>query len=248
MKTGIKSGNRHKDLTQKKNFVRRMFDDISDKYDLMNRVISLGLDGPWRKKTVKPHYQDKLVLDICSGTGDMAKEILSLKNFDGFIVLGDFSAEMHRLARKKITGNNNISFIYCDAETLPFKDSVFDGIVNGFSLRNLGNLRKFGSEINRTLNAGGQASIIDMAHPPNKIIARLFYLYFYKFTPWFSRWFTVKKYAYRYLPVSLRTFLKQPEVLENLKAEGLEGEYKNIFGGIVAIYRLYKNHECKIDR
>ena len=217
-----------------------MFDDISGKYDFMNRLISFGLDAHWRRLTIRPHESNKLVLDICSGTGDMARELLRRPGFDGFIVLGDFSPEMHKLAKMKLADHANICYVNCDAEKLPFKDNVYDGIISGYSLRNLGDLKKFGLEIERVLNEGAQASILDMAHPPNKLLAGLFHIYFYKLVPWFSKYFTSKKYAYRYLPVSLRTFLKQPEVLQNIKGQKLAGEYKNVFGGIVAIYRLRK--------
>lgn len=217
-----------------------MFDDISGNYDLLNRIISLGMDGHWRKRTVKPHAANKFVLDICSGTGDMTKELLRLRGFEGFVVMGDFSAEMHKLAKIKFAGVANICLINCDAENMPFKPGVFDGVISGYSLRNLGDLKKFGSEISRVMSDNGAASIIDMAHPPNRVVAWLFHLYFYKFTPWFSRFFTKKKYAYKYLPVSLRTFLKQPEALKSLQGEMLKGKYENVAGGMVAIYRLHK--------
>jgi len=229
-----------KSKSQKRKFVKRMFDDISGKYDFMNRLISFGMDSRWRRQTIKPHENNKLVLDICSGTGDMAKELLRRPGFDGFIVLGDFSSEMHKLAKRKLAGHDNIFFVNCDAENLPFKDNTYDGIISGYSLRNLTNLNKLGRELERVMSKGGQASILDMAHPPNKFLGRLFHIYFYKMVPWFSRYFTSREYAYRYLPVSLRTFLKQPEVINKIKGEKLAGEYKNVFGGIVAIYRLRK--------
>ncbi len=230
-----------KDISEKRNFVRRMFDDISGRYDLLNKVISLGMDAHWRRRTVKPHLTDKLILDICSGTGDMAKEIADMPGFEGFIVLGDFAQEMNKLAKAKLRGNDNVCFINCDAENLPFKPGVFEGVVNGYSLRNLGQVDGFGSEIERVLRPGGHASIIDMAHPPNRLLAWLFHIYYYKFTPWFSSLFTRNRYAYDYLPVSLKTFYEQPEVLEKLKAGKLEGSYENIFGGMIAIYRLNKS-------
>ena len=240
MTDNIKIFGPFKDLGRKKKFVKRMFDDISDRYDLMNRVISMGMDGPWRRRTIRPHKNDKLVLDICSGTGDMSREILKLEGFDGFIVLGDFAAEMNKLAKAKLADINNVCYVNCDAENLPFKPGVFDGVVNGYSMRNLGDLQRFGSEIERTLKPGGKASIIDMAHPPNKLVGWLFRIYFYRIAPWISRFFTSKEYAYKYLPLSLHTFLKQPEVLTDLKGEKLEGYYENVFGGMVAIYRLTK--------
>ena len=227
-------------ITGKKKFVRRMFDDISERYDLLNRVISFGLDGVLRKKTVSIHGDDSFVLDICSGTGDMAVELLNMNGFDGVIVMGDFSGEMHKAARKKLNGNSNVFHVFCDAENMPFKDSSFNGIINGYSLRNLGDLKAFGTEIYRTLKSGGQSSMVDVAHPPNRMFAWFFYLYFYKLIPLLSRLFTKKKYAYRYLPVSLRTFLKQDEVLKALKESELSGEYENVLFGAAAIYRLRK--------
>jgi demethylmenaquinone methyltransferase/2-methoxy-6-polyprenyl-1,4-benzoquinol methylase len=226
--------------SSKKRFVKHMFDDISGDYDLMNRVISFGLDGILRKRTVSCHAKDKLVLDICSGTGDMSVDLKKQPGFNGMIILGDFSPHMHKLARRKLNNNGNVFYIYCDAEILPFKDGVFDGVINGYSLRNLGDLKAFGSEICRVLQPEGQVSIVDVAHPPNKIIAWLFYLYFYKLLPLVSKLFTRKKYAYRYLPVSLRIFLKQPDVLASLSNAGFKGYYENMICGAAAIYRLKK--------
>jgi demethylmenaquinone methyltransferase / 2-methoxy-6-polyprenyl-1,4-benzoquinol methylase len=230
--------------SSKKTFIRKMFDDISDHYDFINKVISLGLDGYCRRKTVKLHSRDKLVLDICSGTGDMALELIISPGFKGILVLGDFSMQMHILAKRKFSHSKNQSSdvqifqVCCDAENLPFKNYIFDGIISGYSLRNLGDLQVFGGEINRVLNDGGLASFVDVAHPPNRIYAWLFYIYFYKLIPLISKLFTRKKYAYRYLPASLRTFYKQDEVLSQLCSNGLTGEYENVLKGAVAIYRL----------
>jgi demethylmenaquinone methyltransferase/2-methoxy-6-polyprenyl-1,4-benzoquinol methylase len=234
------------DLSPKKNFVRRMFDDISGHYDFMNRVISFGLDGYCRKKTVAPHENDKLVLDICCGTGDMGFELMKTSKFQGTIIMADFSPEMFKIAKQKLNirantlGKSEICFVYCDAEKMPFKRNIFDGIINGYTLRNLGNLQAFGAEIGRTLKTNGLCSIVDVAHPPNKYYASLFYFYFYKLIPLISRMFTRKKYAYKYLPVSLRTFFKQDEALNLLRNNSLQGEYKNLLNGSAAIYRLWK--------
>jgi demethylmenaquinone methyltransferase/2-methoxy-6-polyprenyl-1,4-benzoquinol methylase len=231
----------------KKAFVRRMFDDISDRYDFLNRVISFGLDGYCRRRGIKRHIDNKVVLDICSGTADMSIELLKQKDFKGIIVLGDFSMRMQDLAGQKIAKLNSGQYgqivcrVCCDAENMPFKDSVFDGIISGYSLRNLGDLRAFGAEMGRVLRPDGAGSLIDVAHPPNGLFARLFYYYFYKLIPLISRLFTRKKYAYKYLPVSLRTFFKQGEVVERLCSGKLTGEYENILGGSVALYKLKKN-------
>ncbi len=224
-----------------------MFDDISDRYDLLNRVISFGLDGYCRKKAAARHVKDNRVLDICSGTGDMTVELLKFKDFRGMIIMGDFSMEMHKLARRKLDNFGDgrykgaVCWVCCDAENMPFKNNVFDGLISGYSLRNLGDLRAFGSEIGRVLRPGGSGSLVDVAHPPNRIYAQLFYYYFYKLIPLMSRLFTRKKYAYKYLPVSLRTFFRQPEVLERLVSDGLGGGYENLLAGAAALYKLKKS-------
>lgn len=226
--------------------MRRMFDDISDRYDFLNRIISFGLDGYCRRKAILRHIDNSRVLDICSGTGDMAIELLKQRNFRGMIILGDFSMQMHKLAGQKIANFNDderktsVCRICCDAENMPFKNSVFNGIISGYSLRNLGDLQTFGFEIGRVLRKGGSGSLVDVAHPPNELFAKLFYYYFYKLIPLISRLFTRKKYAYKYLPVSLRTFFKQDEVIKKLCSDGLAGEYQNILGGAVALYKLRK--------
>jgi demethylmenaquinone methyltransferase / 2-methoxy-6-polyprenyl-1,4-benzoquinol methylase len=231
----------------KKAFVRRMFDDISDRYDFLNRVISFGLDGYCRRKGIRRHIENRVVLDICSGTADMSIELLKQEKFGGIIVLGDFSMRMQVLAGQKMAVfgqgeyESRVYRVCCDAENMPFKEGVFDGIISGYSLRNLGDLRAFGLEMERVMRFDGNGSLIDVAHPPNGLFARLFYYYFYKLIPLISRLFTRKKYAYKYLPVSLRTFFKQPEVVERLCSGKLTGEYENLLGGSVALYKLKKN-------
>ncbi|MCD6160864.1 MAG: ubiquinone/menaquinone biosynthesis methyltransferase [candidate division Zixibacteria bacterium] len=228
------------DNASKKIFIHRMFDDISIRYDFLNRVISFGSDGYLRKKTIAPHINDKTVLDICSGTGDLSRMLLKQPDFNGVVILGDFSKGMIRLASQKFAANDNVFYVLCDAEDLPFKGSSFDGIINGYALRNLTDIEAFGAEIHRTLMPSGKSSIIDFAHPPGKLFAWLFHLYFYKILPLLSRLFTKKNYAYRYLPDSLKAFLKQDEILKTLKQDRLSGHYENILKGAVAIYRLRK--------
>jgi demethylmenaquinone methyltransferase/2-methoxy-6-polyprenyl-1,4-benzoquinol methylase len=239
-------------FSPKKRFIKKMFNDISQGYDLVNRFISFGFDGICRKMVVSCHKDDSRVLDICSGTGEMTVELLKQKDFKGTVILGDFSSKMHLISRKKIdnylngklnryhTGKSQAFFVYCDAERLPFKDGVFDGVINGYSLRNLDNLRIFGLEISRVLNFTGHSSIIDLAHPPNKIIAWIFHLYFYRLVPPISRFFTEKGYAYCYLSTSLSEFFKQGDILTALTGDSLNGHYQNVLKGAVAIYRLWK--------
>ncbi|EQB63693.1 MAG: ubiquinone/menaquinone biosynthesis methyltransferase [candidate division Zixibacteria bacterium RBG-1] len=229
---------------EKKSFVRKMFSDIAPDYDHLNRIISFNLDFSWRKKSTENLEYSNLVLDLCAGTGDMASALFSHKNFKGKIILCDFSYEMLVLARKKLQNYGEKAQIYLvcgDVEKLPFKAEIFDGMMLGFSLRNLESQADFYSETKRVLQKGGTASFLEIAHPENILFSRVFYLYFYKWVPFISQFFTKRKYAYKYLPDSLKIFPKQKEVVKFIKTFDFEEvTYHNVMGGMAAVYKLVK--------
>lgn len=228
----------------KKSFVRKMFSDIAPDYDRLNRIISFNLDYSWRKKSTEELQNCNLVLDLCAGTGDMALALLSHNNFKGKIILCDFSYEMLVLAKKKLqeyVANAQIYLVYGDAEKLPFKTETFDGLMQGFSLRNLNSQTDFYREAKRVLKKGGIASFLEIAHPDNFLFSKIFYVYFYKWIPFMSQFFTKRRYAYRYLPDSLKIFPKQKEVVEFIRTFDFEKvEYHNVMGGMAAVYKLVK--------
>jgi demethylmenaquinone methyltransferase/2-methoxy-6-polyprenyl-1,4-benzoquinol methylase len=231
----------------KKAFIHKMFSEIAPIYDRMNRLISLGFDNRWRRRAVKPLAKAHRVLDLCAGSGDMAIALLEQKDFVGQIVLCDFNRDMLHLGKRKCSRQDGGRFadrtmlVVADAELLPFKEGSFDGVTIGFALRNLSNLEKLSGEIMRAMKKEGLAVFLEVAHPENKILEVLFHLYFYKLVPTISKYLTSRKYAYRYLPASLRIFLKQKELGNLFNKNGFASvSYSNIWGGVVAIYFLRK--------
>lgn len=224
-----------------------MFSEIAPVYDRMNRLISLGFDNSWRRRAVKPLSSAGRVLDLCAGSGDMSLSLLRQKDFEGKIVLCDFNREMLRLAESKLRKrgrerlSDRVMLVVADAELLPFKEGSFDGITIGFSLRNLSSLESLAGEMLHAMRTGGLAALLEAAHPENRIVAPLFYFYFYKLLPSVSRCLTTKGYAYHYLPASLRAFLSQRELVELFREAGFSSvSYSNVWGGVGAIYLLRK--------
>jgi demethylmenaquinone methyltransferase/2-methoxy-6-polyprenyl-1,4-benzoquinol methylase len=220
-----------------------MFDDIHARYDRLNSILSFGQDRRWRKTAVREIPSGGAVIDLCSGGGELALELFSRGEFNGDIILADISFQMMSLY-KKILGvkyPGRYFPVLCDVEYLPFKDNVFDGAMSAFSLRNLNDLRQFSSEANRTVKPGGVARYLEIAHPENRFLRTLFELYFYRISPLAARLFTNKVYAYKYLPASLKAFPGQQNVIQILCEGWGHCEYKNILGGIAAVYKLSKS-------
>lgn len=224
-----------------------MFSDIAPVYDRMNRLISLGFDNRWRRRATKPLVPAERVLDLCAGSGDMSLALLEQKDFAGKVILCDFNRDMLRLAERKCAMQDGGGFadrtmlVVADAELLPFREEAFDGVTIGFALRNLSDLERLSSEIKQTMRKGGIAVFLEAAHPENRIVAALFHLYFYKLVPAVSRYLTANRYAYRYLPASLRVFHKQRVLVDLFRKAGFSSVgYSNIWGGVGAIYLLRK--------
>jgi demethylmenaquinone methyltransferase / 2-methoxy-6-polyprenyl-1,4-benzoquinol methylase len=227
----------------KTKFVSEMFDDIHDKYDFLNTILSAGQDRRWRKLAVRPLPNDGVIIDLCAGGGEMAQAILSRKSFAGIVAVTDISKGMLSLTAKNMSANfkNRFFVVVCDAEHLPFKNAAFSGATSAFCLRNLSDLSRFTDEVHRCLQADGMARHLEIAHPPNKLLSALFEFYFYSLSPMIAGLFTAKSYAYKYLPNSLKIFPTQDKVCETLGRGWKKASYKNIMGGISAVYTLIKD-------
>ncbi|PJA28022.1 MAG: hypothetical protein CO189_05550 [candidate division Zixibacteria bacterium CG_4_9_14_3_um_filter_46_8] len=228
----------------KKAFIKRMFSEISGEYDRLNRIISWNLDLRWRRQAVTylgAHYR---VMDICAGTGDMALVLSENKIAPLQVVLVDLSLEMLLLAKYKLSkGRNGTEFLFvqADGENLPFRNEAFGAVTMGFGLRNIEDIQRFMVELARATDANSEMVFLDIAHPESKIVSKLFYIYFYRFVPFFTKFITGKDYAYRYLPASLRVFYTQKQFVEKLRRCGFENVcYMNILTGIGAIYYIKK--------
>lgn len=197
------------DLNKKKQ-VEQMFDTISKEYDGLNRVISFGTDIKWRKKVIKKvcDTQPKSVLDIATGTGDLAIEFA--KQLPDVKVTGlDLSEGMLEVARKKVEGTelaNKIKFIKGDSERLPFSDNSFDAITVSFGIRNFENLEKGLSEIHRVLRPNGIFVILETSVPTKFPFKQGYTIHAKYLLPLIGRLFSKDKSAYKYLSESAASF------------------------------------------
>ena len=194
----------------KKQQVEQMFDNISGNYDGLNRVISMGTDVSWRKKVVQmaKDHQPETVLDIATGTGDLAIQIAEAANAKKIVGL-DLSEGMLKVGRKKIMSKNlqtKIEMIQGDSEALPFDDNSFDVITVAFGVRNFETLELGLSEIYRVLKKGGLFIVLETSVPTKFPFKQGYKFYSSFILPTIGKLFSKDKEAYTYLSKSAAEF------------------------------------------
>ena len=211
--------------------VRSMFDRIAPVYDVMNRVMTAGLDQRWRRLTVRSVVSPgDRVLDGCCGTGDLA--VAARKAGAREVVGLDFSARMLELARRKEPA---IEWVQGDLLELPFAEGSFDAATVGFGVRNVADLERGVGELRRVLRPGGRVGILEITRPRGPL--RLFYrLWFDVLIPLAGKILPGGK-AYTYLPASVRRFPGPDELAGLMRAQGFaDVSYRRLAGGIVALH------------
>lgn len=193
----------------KKQQVTQMFDNISEDYDGLNRVISFGIDVKWRKKVVKMVGSTKpvSVLDIATGTGDLA--IALTKTGASKIVGLDISSGMLEVGRKKVAAKNlenTIEMVLGDGEKLPFEDNSFDAITVAFGVRNFENLEAGLTEILRVLKPSGKFVVLETSVPTKTPFKQGYHLYCKNILPTIGKLFSKDNSAYAYLSESASVF------------------------------------------
>jgi demethylmenaquinone methyltransferase/2-methoxy-6-polyprenyl-1,4-benzoquinol methylase len=204
---------------EKKHKVKNIFDDISSKYDLLNHLLSFGVDKRWRKKALKLTglNKDSFLLDVACGTGDVAIEAKRLGVEK--IVGADFSHNMLSLFNKKskwIIGNN----VQMVAEQMPFKNESFTNITVAFGVRNFYDIQEGFNSFYRVLKPNGKATIIEFSMPKNKFFASLYKFYLKKILPFIGGIISGNKSAYSYLPDSVEEFDEKINLEVLLKNSG----------------------------
>jgi demethylmenaquinone methyltransferase / 2-methoxy-6-polyprenyl-1,4-benzoquinol methylase len=210
--------------------VRTMFDRIAPVYDVMNRVMTAGLDGRWRRLTAEAAVRPgDRVLDACCGTGDLA---LADERAGGRVVGLDFSERMLERARRK---SASIEWVRGDLLELPFEDASFDAATVGFGVRNVADLERSLRELRRVLRPGGRLGILEITTPRGPL--RLFYrLWFDAIVPLLGKLLRGGS-AYTYLPASVRRFPGPEELAALLERAGFgEVGFRLLAGGIVALH------------
>jgi len=210
--------------------VRRMFDRIAPVYDVMNRVMTAGLDQRWRRITAQTvvHPGDR-VLDAACGTGDLA---LAAVRAGGRVTGLDFSERMLERARRKSVA---VEWVLGDLTSLPFEDESFEVATVGFGVRNVEDLDGALRELRRVLGGGGRVGILEITRPKGPL--RWFYaLWFDRIVPLLGKVLPGGS-AYSYLPASVRRFPGTDELAERLRGAGFEEvRYRTFAGGIVALH------------
>lgn len=214
-----------KDSLRKPREVQRMFDQIAPTYDLLNHVVSFGLDIMWRRRAVRMVMEKHggRFLDLASGTGDFA--LAARRAQPRHIVAVDFALHTLLYARRKFkeripAAEILVNVATADALRLPFKSGSFDCVLVAFGVRNFSNLHRGLEEIHRVLQTNGIVCILELSRPTMPIFSPLFRLYFHTIVPRVGAYISKHRGAYRYLPESVGAFPEPQEITKIMSAIG----------------------------
>ncbi|GIW96934.1 MAG: demethylmenaquinone methyltransferase [Pirellulaceae bacterium] len=207
--------------------VREMFAQIAPRYDLLNHLLSLGIDIQWRRRVVRLlDLQPGLpVLDCCTGTGDLAL-MMAAAAPEGVSVIGtDFCPQMLEVAQRKckeVPASRPVEFQLADAQELPFDDATFQAVTVAFGLRNVQDTDQGLREMARVCRPGGQVCVLEFSQPTMPGFRHVYSFYFNKVLPKVGQWLARnEKDAYHYLPASVQQFPSGKELAGRLEAHGL---------------------------
>jgi demethylmenaquinone methyltransferase/2-methoxy-6-polyprenyl-1,4-benzoquinol methylase len=227
--------------------VQQMFDAIAPRYDLLNHLLSMGLDRWWWARTARSfrgvlERPEAVALDLCCGTGDMTMALMKHRPVgvgEAAVLAVDFSREMLARGREKFAGRNIVA-IEADALHLPMEDNSLDLVTSAFGFRNLANYDEGLAELYRVLRPGGQIGILD-ANQPEGVVGALYNLYFKRVLPWVGGMISGDAGAYRYLPASVERFPRPKRMLEMIRAAGFrDASWTGYTFGTAGLYRATK--------
>jgi len=204
-----------------------MFDRIADRYDRLNRIISLGIDQGWRRKMVSSlQLRDagpSRVLDLATGTADVAIQVVRTEGIDANVIGLDPSNGMLDVGRDKIAaaGLDSVELVCGDAQELPFEDDQFDGITIAFGIRNVPDRAKALREMARVTRPGGRVAILELGEPKGGLLGPLARFHIRHVVPWLGALLSGSK-EYRYLQTSVAAFPAPEEFAEIMEDAGLE--------------------------
>jgi demethylmenaquinone methyltransferase/2-methoxy-6-polyprenyl-1,4-benzoquinol methylase len=224
-----------------KESVETMFNSISGSYDRLNRILSFGTDRRWRRRAIDligRHIRPVRILDVATGTGDLAVAALSLvpEKITGI----DISEKMLELGREKIVQlghSGKIELFKGDSEHIMYPDRTFDAVMSAFGVRNFEDTSAGLKEMFRVLRPGGMIMVLEFSKPAKFPMKQLYSFYFTRILPWIGRRVSGDPGAYNYLPESVMSFPDNEDFLKLLDGAGfINTAQKKMTGGIASIY------------
>jgi len=229
-------------LQNKKGLVQKVFNQVYDRYDLMNDIMSLGIHRLWKKSMINmmnPSSNQKLI-DVACGTGDIAKLFLNHVNKSSQITCVDPNKGMIEKGKEKLNEFKNLNWIIAPAEKLPIENDSFNFYTISFGLRNTKSLDKALAEAYRVLKPGGRYLCLEFSKIQNSNLD-LIYKNFSKFIPPIGKLIVGKKEPYEYLIKSIESFVNQDELVDLMKKNNFKKcNYRNLSGGIVSVHSGWK--------
>ena len=229
-------------LQNKKGLVQNVFNQVYDRYDLMNDFMSLGIHRLWKKSLLNmmnPSNNQNLI-DVACGTGDVAKLFVKHANKLSRIACVDPNKGMISKGKEKLSKFKNINWIISPAEKIPLSDNLFDFYTISFGLRNTANIDKALSEAYRVLKPGGRFLCLEFSKIQNTNLETL-YKNYSKLIPSIGKFVVGEKQPYEYLIKSIEDFLNQEELIDAMVKNNFKKcTYRNLSGGIVSIHSGWK--------
>jgi len=229
-------------LQNKKGLVQNVFNQVYDQYDLMNDFMSFGIHRLWKKNLIHlmNPSNDKKLIDVASGTGDIAKLYLNKLSKNAGVTCVDPNLGMIKKSKEKLKEFKNVNFIISPAEKIPLKDNSFDFYTISFGLRNTKDLVKALSEAYRVLKPGGRYLCLEFSKIQNSKL-NFVYKNYSKLIPSIGKLVVGEKEPYEYLIKSIENFINQDELKDLMKKNGFQNcTYENLSGGIVSIHSGWK--------
>jgi demethylmenaquinone methyltransferase/2-methoxy-6-polyprenyl-1,4-benzoquinol methylase len=217
-----------------------MFSDIAPRYDLLNRVLSMGVDRHWRRVAIARLGWERnpagTFLDLCAGTLDVATALSSQRGFVGRVIGADFAEPMLRAGRSKLSGRP-ITPVVADALSLPVLDDSLAGAIVAFGIRNVADLDACLREVLRALQPGARFVILEFSTPRYAIVRSVYHAYFHHVLPRIGGLVSGHKTAYTYLPDSVKNFPETAALAERMRAAGYgEVQWRALTFGIAAVH------------
>jgi len=233
------------DVNDKVHRVAGVFDSVAKNYDIMNDVMSMGVHRLWKKVALDTSGVRKghKVLDLASGTGDLAARFSKMVGRSGTVVASDINANMLGVGRERLTDRGivgNVEYVQANAEALPFPDNYFDFASIAFGLRNVTHKENALASLYRVLKPGGCLMVLEFSRPM-EAIKPIYDTYSFKLLPLMGKLIANDEDSYRYLAESIRMHPDQQTLKGMMQDAGFERcDFMNMSGGIVALHKGYK--------